>query len=50
MKRKPIFKNYIESNANIVRSNMAKQKLQGFFDTEIREMNVVKNLQRRLVK
>jgi len=48
MKKKPIFKNYIESNANIVRSNMAKKNLQGMLDSEIREMTIVKNLQRRL--
>lgn len=48
MKRKPIFKNYIESNANIVRTQNAKNKLQGMFDSEIREMTIVKNLQRRL--
>jgi hypothetical protein len=48
MKKKPIFKNYIESNANIVRSNMTKNKLQNLLDGEIREMSIVKNLKRRL--
>lgn len=48
LKKKPIFKNYIESNANIMRSKLQKGKLQSMFDTEIREMNIVKNLQQRL--
>lgn len=47
-KRRPIFKNYIESNANIVRSKIQKSRLQEMLDSEIREMTIVKNLQRRL--